>query len=159
MASKEEFNSEVIKDAVTILLEGPTLPTALMRTVILSAQVPEIKKFALSVVIPTLVRLKTWNTAPKVWEGVAHGVKSMIGTRDSEPTLRALLGLPLTQLRGIIKAAPTVKGYMSKVLKSLSADEFEEVVSGRWAKIESENFEGQRADKRKLIHEVLNPTE
>jgi hypothetical protein len=157
LASKEEFNSDVIKDALNILLDPtePSLPIVLMRTVILSASLPEIKRYALNIVIPTLIQRKVWISSPTIWDGVAHAVKAMLGSgRDSELTVKSLLCLPLTQLRNVIKAT-NVTGQISKVLRGLSSGELVEIVSGRWAKIESENHEAQREEKLKLIDELM----
>jgi hypothetical protein len=152
LSAKDEFKSDVIKEAVTTLLEDPIPPKALMRTVILSAQsLPDIKKFVLTVVVPKLILKRTWEVAPKVWDGVAMCVKTMAGHRDSEPTIRALIGLPLPQLRGILKVAPDTGAYLSRLLRSLSAEEVEEALSGKWAGLESENSEAQKKEKDKWI--------
>ncbi|CAE7580546.1 Sympk, partial [Symbiodinium microadriaticum] len=155
LSAKDEFKSDVIKEAVTTLLEDPVPPKALMRTVILSAQsLPDIKKFVLTVVVPKLILMRTWDLAPKVWDGVVMCVKVMAGNKDSEPTIRALIGLPLPQLRGILKIAPDTGVYLARLLRSLSAEEVEEVLSGKWAHLQSENSESQKKDKAKLIQEM-----
>ena len=91
------------------------------------------KKFILSDVMPALIRKRVWNSAPKVWDGVSHGVKIFAEHKSAEPTLRCLLGLPGLQLKSIIKVAPKVKPLLASLLKALSAEEKEECVSGRFA--------------------------
>lgn len=91
------------------------------------------KKFILSDVMPSLIRKKVWNSAPKVWDGVSHGVKIFSEHKNAEPTLRCLLGLPGLQLKSILKVAPKVKPLLGSLLKALSAEEKEECVSGRFA--------------------------
>lgn len=155
LSAKDEFKSDVIREAVTTLLEDPVPPKALMRTVILSAQsLPDIKKFVLAVVVPKLIMKRTWEVAPKVWDGVVMCVKNMAGHRDSEPTIRALIGLPVAQLRGILKIAPDTGVYLGRLLRSLSTEEVEEALSGKWAGLEGENSESQRKEKEKLIRET-----
>jgi hypothetical protein len=159
LASKEEFNSDVIKDALNILLEDRTepLPIVIMRTVILSSQsLPEIKKFSLATVIPTLIQRKIWITAPTIWDGIAHAVKAMIGSRDSDLTIKSLLSLPLTQLRSVLKVATNVHGHMAKVLKGLSPEDSNDVLTGKYAHLEQENHEAQREEKRKLFEDILS---
>lgn len=91
------------------------------------------KKFILSDVMPSLIRKRVWNSAPKVWDGVSHGVKIFAEHKSAEPTLRCLLGLPGLQLKSILKVAPKVKPLLASLLKALSAEEKEECVSGRFA--------------------------
>ena len=91
------------------------------------------KKFILSDVVPSLIRGKVWNSAPKVWEGVSYAVKIFSEHKNVEPTLRCLLGLPGIQLKSVLKAAPKVKPLLSNLLRSLSVEEKEECISGRWA--------------------------
>ena len=91
------------------------------------------KKFILSDVVPSLIRGRVWNSAPKVWEGVSYAVKIFAEHKNVEPSLRCLLGLPGIQLKSVLKAAPKVKPLLSNLLKSLSAEEKEECISGKWA--------------------------
>ena len=155
LSARDEFKSDVIKEAVTTLLDDPVPPKALMRTVILAAQsLPDIKKFVLTIVIPKLILLRTWDIAPKVWDGVVMCVKVMGGHKDSEPTIRALIGLPLAQIRGVLKAAPDTGVYLARLLRTLSPEEREEVLSGKWANLENENTEGQKKDKAMLINDM-----
>lgn len=91
------------------------------------------KKFILCDVVPSLIRGRVWNSAPKVWEGVSYAVKIFAEHKNVEPTLRCLLGLPGIQLKSVLKAAPKVKPLLSNLLKSLSAEEKEECISGKWA--------------------------
>lgn len=116
--------------------EVPSL--LLMRSAILAAQsYADVKWFLLSDVIPALVRKQTWVRAPSVWNGVAYAAKSFASVmggsaKSAEYTLKALLGLPAPQLRAVVRAAGDVVGPMGKLLRSLSDEEREEVISGRW---------------------------
>mmetsp|Transcript_685 Transcript_685/g.970 ORF Transcript_685/g.970 Transcript_685/m.970 type:complete len:745 (+) Transcript_685:1111-3345(+) len=135
--NKSEFSGEVIKDALRKMVTDDQLapPYALMRTAILSAQsFAEVKRFVLSDVIPSLVRKRVWLSLPKLWDGVIHGARNLAATgfKNSELTLRALLGIPAKQLKGLLRAAPAVKVAMAKLLKTLSSEEKEEVTSGKW---------------------------
>jgi hypothetical protein len=159
LASKEEFNSDVIKDALNILLDdrNEPLPIVIMRTVILSSQsLPEIKKYSLSTVIPTLIQRKIWITSSTIWDGIAHAVKAMIGSRDSDLTIKSLLSLPLTQLRSVLKIATNIHGHMAKVLKGLSPEDSNDVLTGKYAHLEQENHEVQREEKMKLFQDILS---
>ena len=166
LGNKEDFKSEHIKEAIIELLKDENLSLFLMRTVILSAQShPDLRKFGLSEVVPTLVRGRAWEHAPRVWEGVAMFVKSFAMHRDAESTLRACLGLPGVQLRAIMKLAPASKAFFSKFLKVLSAAEKEEVLTGRWIGLVKEregNFPSvdeilkNDAEKAKILKELQN---
>lgn len=159
LASKEEFNSDVIKDALNIILDdrNEPLPIVIMRTVILSSQsLPEIKKYSLSTVIPTLIQRKIWITSSTIWDGIAHAVKAMIGSRDSDLTIKSLLSLPLTQLRSVLKIATNIHGHMAKVLKGLSPEDSNDVLTGKYAHLEQENHETQREEKLKLFQDILS---
>jgi hypothetical protein len=133
--NKSDFSGDVIKEVLRNMLADAVPPYALMRTAIISAQsFGDVKRYVLSDVIPGLVRKAIWEKAPKLWEGVVFGTKNLAvsGFKNSELTLRALLGVPAPQLQGLLKAAPTVKVPMAKLLKTLSEEEKEEVTSGRW---------------------------
>eukprot|EP01041_Mallomonas_annulata_P002034 gene2034-3952_t len=133
LSNKEVFRSENIKEAITTLMMDENLSISLMRTVILSSQThADLKKFGLCEVVPRLVQNKTWEKAPRVWEGVAMFIKNFVTHRDAEPSLRAILGLPVAQLRAMIKVATTARAPLAKLLKALSAEEQVEVISGRW---------------------------
>jgi Symplekin tight junction protein C terminal len=117
------------------------------------------KKFILSDVVPSLIRKRVWNLAPKVWEGVNHAVKIFAEHKNAEPTLRCLLGLPGIQLKSILKAAPKVKPLLGSLLKALSAEEKEESLTGKWAGIAVETVESTGvpvvdAEKAKIIKEL-----
>ena len=136
LGNKQEFTGDVVKEALRAMLVDPVPPYALMRTAILSGQsFSEVKRFVLGDVIPELVRKSVWASAPKLWEGVVYGAKNLAATgfKNSELTLRALLGVPAAQLKALVKVAPKVKEAMGKLLKTLSAEEKEEVITGRWA--------------------------
>lgn len=164
--NKSDFSGEVMRDALKAMLTDDPLPYALMRTAILSAQsFSEVKRFVLSDVIPQLVRRRVWSVAPKLWDGVVFGAKNLAttGFKNSELTLRALLGIPAVYLKYLLKVAPTVKPAMGKLLKTLSAEEKEEVTTGRWAGISyeeeqagmsSEEIAKQEGDKQKLLKDI-----
>lgn len=159
IAKKEEYSADVMKEAITLLLDDEKPAVALMRTVLLSAQtMPEIQKFTLHEVIPRLVRKKTWLIAPKVWEGVLMCVKTFNGQRDFEPTIRAFVGLPMTQLKSVITIAKDVKGILNRILRSMPTADIEECVSGRWAGIEDVNLTQtpkEQEEKQKFIESIL----
>jgi Symplekin tight junction protein C terminal len=117
------------------------------------------KKFILSDVMPSLIRKKVWNSAPKVWDGVSHGVKIFSEHKSAEPTLRCLLGLPGLQFKSILKVAPKVKPLLASLLKALSAEEKEECVSGRFAGLISDISDPVveavvDAEKNKILKEL-----
>lgn len=59
--NKDDFKSEVLKDALTKLLDDPVPAKPLLRTAILSYQSHgDMKKFMLEVVIPQLTRKRAW---------------------------------------------------------------------------------------------------
>jgi hypothetical protein len=157
LTSKDDFRSDVLREAITDLLTDEIPAQALMRTAILAAQSHgnEMKKFMLSDVVPSIIRKKVWTTAPKVWDGVAHAVKSLAEHKNAEPTLRCLLGLPKAQLRAILKAAPKAKVPLGKLLNALSAEEKEECTSGKWAGIyEAEGDQGMDPEKAKILKDI-----
>jgi hypothetical protein len=159
IAEKEEYSAEVMKEAILTLLQDEIPAVALMRTVLLSAQtMPEMQKFTLHEVIPRLVRKKTWLIAPKAWEGVLMCVKTFSGQRDFEPTIRAFVGLPMTQLKSVITIAKDVKGILNRILRSMSSADIEECVSGRWAGLEDLNIAQtakEKEDKDIFIKSIL----
>lgn len=153
--NKADFSGEVIKEALKAMLVDEVPPSALMRTAILSSQsFSDVKRYVLSDVMPQLVRKCIWATAPKLWDGVIYGAKNLAtaGFKNSELTLRALLGIPVIQLKGLLRVAPTVKAAMGKLLKTLSAEEKEEVTSGRWAGLVEDAPSSE--EKQKLIKEI-----
>ena len=156
--NKSDYSGEIVKDALRTMLPDDPPPYALMRTAILSAQsFSEVKRFVLSDIIPQLVRRMVWTTAPKLWEGVVYGAKNLAasGFKNSEYTLRALLGVPVAQLKSLLRVAPTVKAAMGKLLKTLSAEEKEEVISGKWAGLTGEDSDTTVSEeKQKLIKDI-----
>ncbi len=159
--NKSDFSGEVLKEALKTMLTQEVPPTALMRTAILSAQqFSEVKRFLLSDVIPHLVRKRVWSIAPKLWDGVVFGVKKFATSdnKTSELTLRGLLGVPAPQLRGLLEVAPDIKPLMGKLLKTLSADEKNEVVTGRWVGLLEGDTSAEAGtlseDKALLIKEI-----
>ena len=159
VAEKDEYTADIMKEAILVLLEDDIPAVALMRTVLLSAQaMPEMQKFALQEVIPRLVRKKTWLIAPKVWEGVLMCVKTFNSQRDFEPTIRAFVGLPMTQLKSVITIAKDVKGILNRILRSMSTVDIEECVSGRWAGIEDLNISQtpkEKEEKEKFFKSIV----
>ena len=121
----------------------------------------DVCKFVLSEAIPTLLRKQIWTNAKckSVWEGVCHFVKRFAAAKDAEQTLRCLLGLPSAPLKLLLKLAPNARAPVGKTLKALSANEKEEVLSGRWAGIDVSSRAGEPAkldaDKQKLVKECL----
>jgi len=114
-----------LKETLTDLLSDAVPAQVLMRTAIRAAQIySEIKKFVLSTVVPNLIKKKVWLIAPKVWEGIAPCVKMLIkddakDLRDSEATLRCLLGLPGPQLKLVLKQADKAKvQYFSYIISN-----------------------------------------
>lgn len=155
--NKADYSGEVVKEALKTMLADDVPPHALMRTAILSAQsFSEVKRFVLSDVMPQLVRKRVWVTAPKLWDGVVYGAKNLAaaGFKNSELTLRALLGVPVAQLKGLLRVAPTVKAAMGKLLKTLSTEERDEAVSGKWVGLAEEADAAAVEEKQKLIKDI-----
>ena len=108
LKNQSDFTSTVVKDVLQTLLQDEIPPYALMRTATLSAQsFSELKKVVLMEIIPSLVRKAVWTTAPKLWEGVIHGLKSLL------------------------KLTKNVKKPLAKYFQGLAAEERDEVLSGR----------------------------
>lgn len=124
--NKSDYSGEVVKEALRALADDIVPAFALMRTAILGAQsFAEVKKFVLSDVIPAMIRKQVWASAPKIWEGVLYAVKNLGGTgnKQAEPSLLAMLGIPGTQLKALLKVAPLVKPIIGKLVQSISPDE------------------------------------
>lgn len=155
--NKTDFSAEVVKDALRSLLQDEEPAFALMRTAILAAQsFPEVKKFVLSEVVPSLVRRRAWSVAPKVWDGVVFAVKTFAtaaGVKTSEQTLKSVMSIPGAQLRAVIKAAPTIVVPLAKLLRSLSESEREEVLSGRFSGLPS--VASGDSEKLLVVREIL----
>jgi hypothetical protein len=155
------FTGDVIHEAIAQMVDDEILPVALVRTALLASKAHnDMRKYVLSELIPNLVRKKIWNTAPVHWEGIKHCIKTyaVAQTNQSivEPTFRAILGLPGAQMKAIIAVAPAIKALLSKLLKVLSMEEKEEVLSGRWAGIQSaEGEESLDSEKAKIIKELM----
>jgi hypothetical protein len=151
MDNSAEFTVEVLKECLTTLIADPVLVNSFMRTLIISFnQHPgEMKKFTLVEMVPILVRKRVWSSK-SVWDGVLMAMKALASHRDAEPSLRAMLCLPGTQLQTLLKMKE-VRGALAKCLRGLSAEEKAEVLSGRWA-----GFEENPADllKKKLLEEL-----
>lgn len=162
LADKQTFNAEAISEALAALLGDRPLSLFFMRTVILSAQTfTEIRKFGLSEVVPQLLKTDLWESAPRVWEGVAVFIRSYAAHKDAEPCLKSMLTLPTAQLKSIMRIASNVKLPMAKVLASLSEEEisllstssgtvydpYDPVMTGEGGK--------EVAEKSKLVKELL----
>lgn len=169
-AAKDEFTGDVFVDALSDLLSDTPPPLLIMRTAITSSQIfekiyPEVRKFLFTKVVPSLLRRRVWAIAPRIFDGIAAVFTAKVNLlkegredifRDAEPSLRCLLGLPGGQLKMILKSAPYVKTFLTKVLKALSAAEKEEVISGRWAGLDITQEEATKGDveKKKIIKEL-----
>lgn len=159
--ARDDFKPDV-KECLAELLKDEQPCLLLMRTAIVaSMNLGEVRKFVLTDVIPDLVRKQVWakTQSRSIWEGVCHFVKRFSGSKDVEQTMRCLLGLPTAQLKVLIKLAPTAKAAMGKTLKGLSAADKEEVLSGRWADLDTTTQKGEKAvldsDKNKIINQCL----
>jgi hypothetical protein len=128
---KDDFRSDIIREAITTLLEDEVPSILVMRTAsICSVSMPEIQRFIMTYVIPKLVSICAWEKAPKVWDGVAVCLKRFAQHRDNEPAIRALINIPADTLKLLIKEAPQVKVPINKLLTSLSHEEFEGLIVG-----------------------------
>lgn len=156
------FTGDVVRDAMKIMMDDDVLPVALVRTALLASKAHnDVKKYVLNDFIPILIKRKIWVTTPVHWEGLKHCVKNYaVGppAAQVEPTLRAVLGLPGPQLKSVVAAAPTIKTTLAKLLKVLSATEREDVLSGRWAGLDTTSTSGEiavlDAEKAKIVKEL-----
>ncbi len=57
-------------------------------------------------------------------------MKNLGASKDAEPSLRCLLGLPGVQLKAVIAAYDPIREMLAKLLVVLSVDEKEEIISG-----------------------------
>ena len=135
LTSKDDHWADAIKEALSTMLAeigNAPLPRGMMRTAALATRAyPSTKKYVLTSLLPQLMKLKAWEH-PKIWEGVAYCIKSLANSKDSEPTLRSVLGLPGQQLKVVVEIALNIKPELNKLLKSFSKEEYVEVVSGQW---------------------------
>ena len=135
ITSKDDHWADSIKGALTTMLAeigNVALPRGMMRTAALATRAyPSTKKFVLATLLPQLMKFKAWNF-PKIWEGVAYCVKSLSSSKDSEPTLRSILGLPGQQMKVVVEVAVDIKPHLNKLIKSFSREEYVEVLSGQW---------------------------
>ena len=123
------------------ILNDDEVPLLLMWTaIVVSGKYNHVKVVVLNNVIPQLVRKRVWNNKD-IWAGVVAAVKKFGSEPKSEPTHRAVLGLPLNQLKGVITSTPSIKSHLATLLQRLSAEERHEVVSGEWAGIANENVD------------------
>lgn len=128
--NKHEYTFDVLKDALTTLLQDPIPPYAVMRTAILTAQTfGEMKKFIFTDMIPSLISKSVWSIAPKVWEGVIYAMKNFTNiniTKHLEPTVVAICkSVPGKELRSVLKVAPVIKPILAKYVQSLPPSERE----------------------------------
>ena len=125
---------DIIKDSFKSLLLDDIPAFPLMRTAILASQsYAEVRRYVISEVIPALIKKKVWSSAPKVWEGVIYVVKhSNASGLKNDYVLKAILSVPGVQLRSIIKSAPNCVEHLTTLLRNLSPDDKEDMLSGRW---------------------------
>ena len=159
--NRSEFTAEVVKESLKALLADTVPPFALMRTAILSSQTfNEIKRYVLSDVIPYLVSKAVYNTSSDLWKGVIFVAKNFASTgfKNSEFTLRALLGIPGIHMKSLLKAAPNIKASMCSLLQTLSAEERDEVLSGKWIGEGSMHNYKEDTEKLRVIKDIMTAT-
>lgn len=121
---------DVVKDALTILLDDPVPPFALMFTArIASIFFPDIQKYFLGCVIPKLITGEAWKSAPVVWDGVGHYLKSYSSHREVDNAIHAIITLPQKQLEDLLMIAPAVRDACSRYVKSLPLNEYDDIVT------------------------------
>jgi hypothetical protein len=144
--NKTDFSAEVVKESM-LTLQGDLIPPfALMRTAILSSQsFPEMKKFVLTDTIPSMLKKKVWEIAPKVWEGVIFGLKNLVtaSNKFTDETFQALLTIPGVQLKSILKVASNITPLIAQFCKNLSREEKEM------------NLTTSDNDRNKIIRDLL----
>lgn len=167
-----EFKGSNVVEACQQMLADKTQspPVQIMRTLLLASRTfGDVLRYMLSDAVPTIVRRRGWETAPRVWSGVLHAVKKYFAgpAKDgTEGMLRALLGLPPKQLGLVLQvcgsgeaapassSAPTLKAVLSRLIQAFSATEREEVLSGRWVGLQNPERSAQDIeDKLKLLNE------
>lgn len=161
--NKEEYTSEIMKEVLTILMNDDQPPEQFMRTVIVSSQAyPDVKKFTLNKLVPCLIKKKLWQTNSYL-KGISNIVHFLIKvSKDyaiAELTLKCLLGLPGTQLEYILKnapkSAPVVTTQLAILLKSLSATDKEDCISGKFAEINTDaDYTINDEKKKKIIKDL-----
>lgn len=62
--------------------------------------------------------------------GVAIVMKNLGASKDAEPSLKCLLGLPGVQLKAVIAAHEPIRELLAKLLIVLSINEKDEIISG-----------------------------
>lgn len=155
-----DFNAAVIKETLQTLLDDEVPPVVLMRTALLSASsFPEIKKFVLEKLIPSLIQRSVWVSAPKVWEGVMVGADNLssgnVGKAIMDPTLNSIMRIPGNILKSALKVTKNLKRALAKYLQSLSVTEREEIVSSR-SSADNLSESPQDNDKKKILKELLS---
>jgi hypothetical protein len=138
-----DFKGPVVVEAMDKLLSdgNSNPPLQIMRTMLLACRVmPEVMRYMLSQAVPKLIKAKSWNTAPRVWDGVLHCIKkySSASQRDGvESLLRSVLGLPVKQLNVVLQVCGTdLKAALKNTMTTFSAAEKDEVISGKWVGLE-----------------------
>jgi hypothetical protein len=132
LQNRNDFRSDVIREALETMSQDPVPPLMLMRTVILACQAyPELKRVALRTVLPRLLDRKIWDTSPKLWEGFVVCVKQLASHRDAGDLLRDLLRVPFETLRSLVKVATTVEEPLARIVSRMSDREMEEAVTPR----------------------------
>jgi hypothetical protein len=157
--NKEEYKSEIMKEALTILMNDDQPSLILIKTVIVSSQnYDDVKKFVLSKLVPCFIKKKLWLTSSYL-KGISNIVQYLIKVSKDYPkaevTLKCLLGLPGTQLKSILKNSPVVKTQLAILLKSLSSTDKKDCLSGKFAEINSDNYDYVKDDeKNKIIKDL-----
>jgi hypothetical protein len=148
--NKAEYSSDVIKEALLALLKDEIPSFALMRTAFLAGQAhTELKKLMMMEIIPAMIKKKVWASAPKVWDGVLYGVKNFIAgySKSVEPTLKALVTIPGSQLRPLLKVAPNIKIHIASLYHQLPQEEKDLLFH---------SGDSSDSDRLKLLREVIN---
>jgi hypothetical protein len=171
-----EFKGSNVVEACQQMLADKTQapPVQIMRTLLLASRTfGDVLRYMLSEAVPTIVRRRGWESAPRVWSGVLHAVKKYFAgpAKDgTEGMLRALLGLPPKQLSLVLQvcaggsegaaapasAAVSLKAVLTRLIQAFSATEREEVLSGRWVGLQNpERSAAEVEEKLKLLEQAV----
>jgi hypothetical protein len=139
LRNKAEFRGDTLKEVIAALLEDEVPALPLMRTAIRAAQgLSDMRNFALTDVIPRLIAKEVFSSAPKVWEGVVLASRLLIEQKDAEvpakvlePMMKAVLGLPVKHMEGLLASTPKLVPMITAMLGSMSEDEQRLVMLGQ----------------------------
>ena len=146
------FTAAAFKEALVSVMADEEPPILLMWAAIIGSQkYADVRVTVLGEVVPQLIRRRIWDLNKDLWLGVVATVKNFGTHAKAEPTLRAVLGLPLGKLSQLLKVAATVKKELAGLLSRLSPQEREEVVSGQWAGLADDSSTNDRAKKEEFI--------